>query len=147
GHRPEYLTPELYAHPSMTELQGATQPIEQTETARYSLRLMYTSAGAERRRIGPAKTGSLTHPPEEGSCCMYTLTLFLFGLTAFAQTAGIITGTVSNLPGEAVANAPVQARNIDTKAVFLSTSSKQGVYSLTELPPGTYEVSVALPGF
>ena len=65
----------------------------------------------------------------------------------FGQGAGAITGTVSNLPGEAVANAPVQAVNAATGAVYKAASSANGVYTLAQLPSGTYEVSVAAPGF
>ena len=64
-----------------------------------------------------------------------------------AQSGGTITGSVSNLPGEAVVNAPVQAINTSTNAVYRAASSASGVYTLPQLPSGTYEVSVAAPGF
>jgi len=64
-----------------------------------------------------------------------------------AQSGGTITGSVSNLPGEAVVNAPVQAINTSTNAVYRTASSASGVYTLPQLPSGTYEVSVAAPGF
>ena len=64
-----------------------------------------------------------------------------------AQSGGTITGSVSNLPGEAVVNAPVQAINTSTNAVYRTASSASGVYTLPQLPSGAYEVSVAAPGF
>ena len=81
---------------------------------------------------------------------MYThmrfLALFLFASAAFAQSGGAIAGTVFDLPGAAVANAPVQATNVSTNAVYKAASSDKGSYTLT-VPPGAYEVSVAALGF
>src|SRR5882672_10368452 len=78
---------------------------------------------------------------------MRFISMFLFASAVFAQSGGAITGTVLNLPGEAVAKAPVQATNVSTKAVYKAASSEKGVYTLAQLPPGTYEVSVAVLGF
>src|SRR5579864_5659506 len=61
---------------------------------------------------------------------------------AFAQSGGTIAGTVLDLPGKPVANAPVQAKNVSTNAVYRATSSETGRYTLAQLPPGAYEVSV-----
>ena len=72
---------------------------------------------------------------------------FLCASVGFAQNGGTITGSVSNLPGEAVANAPVQAINAATNAIYKTASSANGAYTLAQLPSGTYEVSVAAPGF
>ncbi len=66
---------------------------------------------------------------------------------AFGQGAGTITGTVSNLPGEAVANIPVQAVNSATNAIYKASSSANGAYRLAQLPSGTYEISVTAQGF
>ena len=66
---------------------------------------------------------------------------------AFGQSAGTITGTVSNLPGEAVANVAVQAVHSSTNAIYKAASSANGVYALAQLPSGTYEISVAAQGF
>jgi len=72
---------------------------------------------------------------------------FLCASVGFAQNGGTITGSVSNLPGEAVVNAPVQAINAATNAVYKAASSANGAYTLAQLPSGTYEVSVAALGF
>lgn len=65
----------------------------------------------------------------------------------FAQSSGTITGTVSNLPGEPVANIPVQAFNSSTNAIYKAVSSANGIYTLAQLPSGAYEISVAVQGF
>ena len=67
--------------------------------------------------------------------------------SAFAQNSGSISGTVLNLPGEVVAHAPIQATNLSTNAVFKTTSSEKGLYTITQLPPGAYDISVAFLGY
>ena len=66
---------------------------------------------------------------------------------AFAQSAGTITGIVSNLPGDPVAHVAVQAVNSATNVIYKAASSANGVYTLPRLPSGTYEVSAAAAGF
>src|SRR5580658_8766987 len=73
--------------------------------------------------------------------------VLLFSSAALAQTAGTIAGTVSNLDGDAVPNAPVEVTNGSTKATFKTTSSKTGAYTLAPLPAGTYNVSITLLGY
>jgi hypothetical protein len=71
----------------------------------------------------------------------------LFTTTAFAQSdKGSIQGTVSDPLGAVLANAPVQAKNADTGAVYKATSTAKGTYSLADLPAGKYEITVAIPG-
>src|SRR5439155_21371653 len=66
----------------------------------------------------------------------------------FAQAnAGTITGTVVDLAGDVVANAPIQATNTATKTVYEAASSEKGGYTVAQLPAGAYELSVAAPGF
>ncbi len=70
------------------------------------------------------------------------------GIAAFAQTdRGTITGTVADPAGALVANAAIQARNVDTQAVFEGASSSTGNYTIPNLPAGTYELSVTVSGF
>ena len=78
---------------------------------------------------------------------MRSLVLFLLTAPAFAQSPGTITGTVLDLAGEAVANAPIQATNVATKTVYKAASSDKGGYTLAQLPAGAYDLSVAAPGF
>ncbi len=76
--------------------------------------------------------------------------IFLLGCcvaTAFAQGPGSISGTISNLPGEMVAKAPVQATNARTGVVYKAVSADNGGYTLPQLPAGAYDISVAVTGF
>jgi hypothetical protein len=75
------------------------------------------------------------------------MAIFLLVGTAFGQSdRGVIQGTVSDPVGAILANAPVQAKNIDTGQLYKATSSATGSYSLADLPAGKYEVTVAIPG-
>jgi carboxypeptidase family protein len=77
---------------------------------------------------------------------MRPLVFFLLATAAFAQNGATITGTVLDLPGGKVANAPIQLTNVATKQVYKATSSDQGAYNLA-LPAGTYELSAAVLGY
>lgn len=59
---------------------------------------------------------------------------------------GSITGTLFDSIGDPVDNNAVQAKNVESGAVFKTTTSAAGKYTLADLPPGNYDVSVAAPG-
>lgn len=76
------------------------------------------------------------------------LCLLAFVMPALAQSdRGTITGAVSDPTGAVIASAQLEVRNLDTGAVYQSLSSRTGNYSFSELPAGTYQISVAAPGF
>jgi carboxypeptidase family protein len=62
------------------------------------------------------------------------------------QNRGTIAGTVVDPVGAAAAKVAVQARSADGVTVRRATSESTGKYALTDLPPGSYEISVAVPG-
>jgi hypothetical protein len=65
----------------------------------------------------------------------------LVASNVFAQTAGSLVGTV-RLPDGPVARATVQAKHVQTGAVFTATSASSGQFAFRDLPAGMYEVSV-----
>ncbi len=72
----------------------------------------------------------------------------VLALAAWAQSdRGTITGTVADPAGAVVANAAIQARNVDTGALYEGASSSTGNYTIAQLPPGNYELSTAVAGF
>ena len=71
----------------------------------------------------------------------------LLAAAAFGQNSGTISGTVFDIDGQTVANAPVQALNGATKASIKTVSTGAGVYTLAALPAGVYDISVNAPGF
>src|ERR1700722_2431729 len=68
-------------------------------------------------------------------------------IASYAQGGGTIAGAVWDSDGEAVANAQVQATNRSTQAIYKTAATDQGRYTLSKLPPGTYDVAVSAPGF
>ena len=74
--------------------------------------------------------------------------LIASALAVLAQTdRGTITGTVADPAGAVVANAVVEAKNTDTGTAFQAGTSATGNYTLAQMPAGTYELSVTVPGF
>src|SRR6202011_1667089 len=67
---------------------------------------------------------------------------------AYAQVAGAtMTGTVSDSSGAVVPNAHVAVQSIATSQVREVTTDDAGFYSVPNLLPGSYEVTVTAPGF
>jgi hypothetical protein len=77
------------------------------------------------------------------------LTLVLLSTaSAFAQaTTADITGRVLDAQGAAVAGATVNVRNTGTNLTRTVTTNDEGDYTITQLPPGTYEVTVEAQNF
>src|SRR5690242_14054746 len=71
----------------------------------------------------------------------------LLARLAMAQTGGVLTGTVTDLGGDAVPGVAVQAVNLATKTAYHATSSDAGRYTFAQLPAGGYEVSLDAPGY
>ncbi len=69
--------------------------------------------------------------------------LFLFGQ---AET-GQLTGTVTDSSGAVVPGAAITVKSVGNGSVRTATSNQSGYYTLTNLRPDTYEVSVEGQGF
>ncbi len=66
--------------------------------------------------------------------------------TQAQQPAGAISGTVLDPVGAAAPKVVVQARSADGATVRRATSERTGQYTLADLPPGSYDLSAAIPG-
>jgi hypothetical protein len=74
--------------------------------------------------------------------------LFALSATAFAQLeTGQITGRVTDPNGAVVPGAAVSVKSVETGAARDATSDAEGVYTVTNLQPGLYEVSVQAQSF
>jgi hypothetical protein len=62
------------------------------------------------------------------------------------QNRGTIAGTVLDPVGAAAAKVVVQAKSADGETVRRATSDGTGKYTLADLPPGSYDISVTVPG-
>jgi hypothetical protein len=82
------------------------------------------------------------------SICVFALLIMVCGSSLRSQTTnGDIKGTVTDPSGAGVAGANVVGRNMDTGLSVATTTSESGLYSLSNLPPGRYSVSVDGPNF
>ena len=75
--------------------------------------------------------------------------LLLACSTVLAQTGGegAIQGTVTDATGAAVSGALVTATNIETGVKTTQPASSAGLYNITPLIPGTYNIDVSAKGF
>src|ERR1700690_2546049 len=75
--------------------------------------------------------------------CLLVLAATLFGQAG----TGSITGTVTDPAGAVVSGASVDVTNIETGVVYPAVTTTTGLYTVINLPIGTYSVSVTVPGF
>ena len=72
--------------------------------------------------------------------------LALFSVWAFGQAeTGAINGIVTDKTGAVVVGANVTATSIDTGLVRTTTTKSAGEYTITNLPPKTYDVTIEAP--
>jgi len=69
------------------------------------------------------------------------------GTAAAQQTTGNISGRIVDAQGSAIPGVTVTGRNTQTGFVRTDVSDGEGIYRLTALPVGTYDVSAELQGF
>jgi hypothetical protein len=75
------------------------------------------------------------------------LAMVLFAATLFSQTNGNISGTISDASRAVLPGVTVTATNTATGIVTTVLSNDAGVYNFASLLPGTYKLTVELPGF
>src|SRR5688572_17005546 len=63
------------------------------------------------------------------------------------QTTGNITGRIVDDQGAAIPGTTVTGRNTETGFVRTSVSDGEGVFRLSALPVGTYDITAELQGF
>ncbi len=74
--------------------------------------------------------------------------IFCLAITATAQIQnGQLTGSVTDPTGAAVPNAKVTVTNPNTNFTSSATTGNAGVYTIRELPIGTYKLTVEASGF
>lgn len=74
--------------------------------------------------------------------------VFLLSVTMWAQSATTsLHGTVFDAKGAVIPNATVTLSDPQTGSSRTTTSDAQGEYQFLQIPPATYSVSVAVPGF
>jgi hypothetical protein len=110
------------------------------------------------RRYPFAPDNSGYKPLKENSTQMFTvalrrattalLALFAVSMSVFAQSDNsTISGEVKDPTGAVVANAKVNVTNEETKADRQVVTNGSGFFTVTNISPGYYSVSVEAPGF
>jgi hypothetical protein len=79
--------------------------------------------------------------------CTFAILLLASAVCLHGQTTnGNIQGTVTDPSGSAVGGASVTGRNLDTGLSITTATTDAGLYSLANLPPGRYAVTIEGPG-
>ena len=74
--------------------------------------------------------------------------LLSFPLSSFGQAVNAtLLGTVSDSTGATVANAKVTATANATSTVYDTVTNEAGNYTIPNVPPGSYSITVTAPGF
>src|SRR6266568_5111950 len=80
--------------------------------------------------------------------CLVFLFLLLLSLSAAAQVQnGQFTGVVTDPSGAAIANAKVTVSKQATNLSLSATTNESGLFTVKELPPANYRITVEAPGF
>jgi hypothetical protein len=81
--------------------------------------------------------------------CRYALAILLFypSLLAAQVLYGTITGNVTDKSGLPIPAAKVEALNTDTGSSRQTVTGPQGAFSLNDLQPGLYQVTISAPSF
>ncbi len=73
--------------------------------------------------------------------CLFTIVM------GYAQNVATINGQVADVQGALIPNATVTAINTATGIKYVGKTTSTGNYTIPNLPPGTYDVSVAATSF
>ena len=80
--------------------------------------------------------------------CFALVLLICRANPAFAQeVTGTIAGTVTDQSGAAVAGANVTVKSVERGITYAAASNETGLYRISQLPPGNYELRAEKQGF
>jgi hypothetical protein len=96
-------------------------------------------------------------PTKKHLGALFLAAMTVFGLATLVLVAppavhgqadlGSISGVVTDASGAVVPNATVKVTNVATSAERDSATGSKGEYSVAQLVPGTYKVTISAPGF
>jgi len=80
--------------------------------------------------------------------CLVVFAVLALTFSAFAQVQfGQFTGTVTDPTGAAIGNAKIQVSNPAIDLNLFATTNSSGNYTVKEVPPGVYKITVEASGF
>jgi hypothetical protein len=80
--------------------------------------------------------------------CLSLVLLICGANAAFAQeVTATVTGTITDQSGAAIAGANVTAKSVERGITYSATSNESGLYRISNLPIGNYELRVEKQGF
>jgi hypothetical protein len=80
--------------------------------------------------------------------CLFVLAAFAFATPAQTQiTSGTIQGVVTDETGAVVPGATVEAKNLETNFSRMVVTDSEGRFTLLQMPPGRYTMSITQTGF
>ncbi|MEP7337004.1 MAG: TonB-dependent receptor [Acidobacteriota bacterium] len=88
----------------------------------------------------------MNHPRSPWKIALVLLFVLIGANQAFGQTSSL-SGTVFDPQGNVVAGASITATNVVTGTTRATTSTKEGTFQISQLPPGTYRVRTEAGGF
>src|SRR5262249_24916231 len=80
--------------------------------------------------------------PRLRSPLILLLAVLLFAINVQAGPSATLTGGVTDSSGGVISKAKVEVTNVETNIQVTSETNAQGIYSIPNLPPGTYRVIV-----
>ena len=78
--------------------------------------------------------------------CLFAVMLIPSKASAQDQT-GVVTGTIADTHGTPISGATVQAMDVERHVKFTGTTDAKGIYHLTHLPIGRYQISASASGY
>ena len=97
--------------------------------------------------MNPSQKGRTAFANRLGFLCSAALLSLLAALPVWARVSGVISGTVVDSSGAAVANVLVTATNRGTSQAREEKTGVNGEYKFSLLPPGDYRVKFMATGF
>lgn len=85
--------------------------------------------------------------PKTLAVLLYVVSLSLLPSASAESTNASVRGHVTDVQGLVIVGAEVDAVNRATDVVYSSKTNAEGIYSLPDLPPGTFEVHISKDGF
>src|ERR1019366_2032760 len=115
-------------------------------------KLRRTHNGGLRTMFKRRHTMIHTNRTAQRTWCLAVWLLAVFGLIAdipgVAQSGrGTLTGSVNDATGASIVRAPVPVTETKTGRRYSAVANSQGLYTFSELQPGTYTLAVTSPGF